>query len=257
MNPDVKLKRQIARAKTAHAQGVAQEFLHGTFGGTYIRDVVYSANDGIVTTFAVVAGVAGAKLEGNVILVLGFANLLADGLAMAIGNYLGTKSENQYIQKERSMEEWEVAHLPQEEREEVSRIYRKKGFTGQDLDRVVTIITADKNRWVDEMMTAELGLMPTRPTQPIRNALATFIAFAIAGFLPLLPFVLSIFVNFKLSTFNFSLSMTALALFLVGSLRTRITHRGFLRSGLEMLAVGAIAALAAYGVGYFIDQKVL
>ena len=183
------------------------------------------------------------------VLILGFANLLADGLAMALGNYLGTKSETAYIAAERAMEAWEVDHLPQEERQEIRTIYQKKGFTGQDLDRAVVTITADKHRWVDEMMVSELGLISEVDHHAaIKKGLATFIAFTTAGLMPLLPYVLGI------NSFIGSAVMTGLILFFVGSRRSLITRRHWLRSGLEMLGIGAIAATVAYLTGFAIDR---
>src|SRR3972149_1785745 len=107
---------------------------------------------GIVTTFAVVAGVAGANLPLPTVLILGFANLLADGLAMGLGNYLGIKSEVDYIRRERRLENWETAHSPSLERKEIEAIYRRKGFKGKELQRVVEVITGNKKVWVDTMM---------------------------------------------------------------------------------------------------------
>ena len=249
------LNSKIAAAKAAHHRHRGYEYLHQRFGGTYIRDLVYGANDGIITTFAVVAGVAGASLSSLVVLILGFANLLADGLAMALGNYLGTKSEAAYIAAEHAMETWEVDHLPQEETAEIRRIYKQKGFTGRDLNRAVAIITRNKRRWVDEMMVSELGLIPETDRQAaFKKGLATFIAFTTAGFLPLTPYVFSNVFNYSLDAIRYSLIMTGLTLFLVGSLRSLITRRHWFRSGLEMLAVGAIAATVAYFTGFAIDR---
>ena len=252
-----KLDQKILQAKRDHERGVAPEKLHARFGGAYIRDTVYGANDGIITTFAVVAGVAGAQLSSQVVLILGFANLLADGLSMAVGNYLGTKSEQEYAESERQMEEWEVKHLPKEEAAEIRQIYQRKGFKGKDLDRAVAVITSNPSTWVDEMMIAELGLLPPKKSAPLKNGLATFIAFAAAGLMPLIPYVFNFFnSSFSPLAFRSSVLMTAVALFLVGSARTLITKKSWLRSGIEMLLVGAIAAVVAYTVGFFI-QKLL
>src|SRR3989339_220693 len=128
---------------------VKYEKYHASFGGTYIRDAVFGANDGIVTTFAVVAGVAGANLPLSTVLILGFANLLADGLAMGLGNYLGIKSEVDYIRRERRLEGWETVRAPDLERKEIEAIYRRKGFKGKELQRVVEVITGNKKVWVD------------------------------------------------------------------------------------------------------------
>lgn len=253
MTKNKSLQQKIKEVRLAHKKGHATETYHATFGGSYIRDVVYGANDGIITTFAVVAGVAGAQLSSNIVLILGFANLLADGLAMAIGNYLGTKSEQEYVQKEREMEEWEIEHVPDCEIKEIRDIYKKKGFKGKSLTQMVDLVTSNKKLWVDTMMIDELGVLPDDDTSAFKNGLATFISFAIAGLFPLLPYLFQV-PNLE---FNLSITFTALALFSVGALRTFITKKHWLIAGLEMLFVGAIAAIVAYTTGYFIDQKLM
>lgn len=243
-------QKRISEVKAAHRDGVAMERYHHAGRGSYLRNMVYGANDGIITTFAVVAGVAGAALDAKIVLILGFANLIADGVAMATGNFLGTRSENQLQAKERAMESWEVANVPDEERKEIEGIYRKKGFRGKDLEAAVRIITADKKLWVDEMMVNELGIIPGEEESPWKNGLATLVAFVLAGFLPLLPYVLGVRLG---SAFATAIVMTALALSAVGSARSIITKEHWLVSGLEMLGVGAIAAVSAYGVGYLLQ----
>src|SRR3989338_5875779 len=119
--------------------------------GGYLRDVIYGANDGIITTFAVVAGVAGAALSSSVVLILGFANLIADGISMGMSNYLGLKSQRDFESRERQREEQETEMWPEEERDEICRMYAAKGFAGQDLDRAVAVITSDKKRWGNEI----------------------------------------------------------------------------------------------------------
>ncbi len=247
-----KLDAQVKEAKLEHQKGTAYEKYHAVFGGTYIRDAVFGANDGIVTTFAVIAGVAGANLPLSTVLILGFANLFADGLAMGLGNYLGTKSEAEYVNRERRMESWEVKHIPNLERKEIEAIYYRKGFRGKDLDRAVQVITSNKKVWAETMMVEELGLPAEKSEHPVKNGLATFTAFASAGLFPLLPYVF----GFP-RAFNASIMVTGLALFSVGSLRAIITKKNWLKSGLEMLAVGAIAATAAFITGYLINQLAL
>lgn len=246
------LEQKIKEVRKAHEAGHATEKYHATFGGSYIRDVVYGANDGIITTFAVVAGVAGASLSSNIVLILGFANLLADGLAMAIGNYLGTKSEQEYMKKEREMEEWEIKHVPDCEIKEIRDIYKAKGFKGKSLTKMVDLVTSNKELWVDTMMIDELGILPNDDTSAFKNGLATFVSFAIAGVFPLLPYVL-----FPSNSFNTSIIFTALSLFTVGALRTFITKKNWIIAGFEMLFVGAIAAVVAYTTGYFIETRLM
>lgn len=248
---DKDLQEKIRLARAAHQKGNADEEMHQTFGGMYIRDIVYGANDGIITTFAVVAGVAGAGLEPRIVLILGFANLFADALSMAAGNYLGTKSELEYHESERKMEAWEIEYIPEEERKEIREVYERKGFEGKDLDRAVEIITSDRDRWLREMMIEEHGFIPEGADDPRKNAFVTFVAFALAGTLPLMPYVFG-----AVTMWPWSIVMTGVALFVVGSARTWITGRKWLVAGIEMLLVGAVAASVAYGIGFLIESMV-
>lgn len=242
----------VAKLSELHRRDNATESIHGRRGGDYIRDVVFSANDGLVTTFAVVAGVAGARLSPSIVVILGLANMFADGLAMALGNYLGTKSRVEFEHKNRQLEEMEVDAVPNHEREEVRAIAERRGIPAPRIAEWVTTITSSKRIWVDEMMVWELGIVPGETASPVKNALATLCAFVVAGFLPLIPYV------FRLpgDLFLTSVVLTATALFGVGALRTAVTKRRWTRSGAEMLLVGGVAAAVAYLVGAFIGRLV-
>lgn len=129
-----------------------------------MADAALGATDGIVTTFAVVAGATGAYLSPGIVLIMGFANLLADGFSMAVGNYLAARSQQEYWVEEREREAWEVEQLPAAEQEEIRRLYRRKGFEGEVLESIVKTITGDKQRWLDEMMREELNDRSTHDT---------------------------------------------------------------------------------------------
>lgn len=240
-------KQKIAEAKALHKGGLSEK-LHQSFGGRYIKDIVYGANDGIITTFAVVSGVAGAALSIKTVLILGFANLIADGISMGASNYLGSKSEEHYYKREKEMESWEVEHLPEEEREEIRRIYARKGFAGEDLERAITIITSDRNRWVEVMMKEELGLTQEPKGQALKSGVVTFIAFALAGLMPLLSYLFVGSIG-GINPFELSVTITGLSLFTVGAARTFVTKHAWWRAGAEMFIVGLLASAAAYGVG--------
>jgi len=245
-------KRDIEGTKKAHASDRIKSSLeeHKTGSGAYIGEAVYGALDGIVTTFAVVAGVEGARLPSGIVLILGFANLIGDGLSMGVGSYLSTKSRQEYQKSERIREKWEIDNYPDGEKEEIRQIYSKKGFKRGDLDRAVEIITSDKNVWVDTMMVEELGIIEDEG-HPFFNGLSTFISFLIAGFIPLLFFVAALAVpDLERYSFEMSVVLTGLALFSVGSLRVLVTQTKWWKSGFEMLFVGGMAALGAYLVGY-------
>ncbi len=247
-------KRDSEASKKAHSpdriKAASEE--HKTETGAYIGEAVYGALDGIVTTFAVVAGVEGARLPSGIVLILGFANLIGDGLSMGVGSYLSTKSRREYEQSERERERWEVENYPEGEREEIREIYERKGFTGKDLDRAVEIITSDKEIWVETMMQEELGIIEGSG-HPFFNGLSTFVSFMVAGFIPLLFFVMALAIpSLEQYTFSMSVLLTGLTLFVVGSLRVLVTQANWWRSGLEMLIVGGAAALGAYLVGYIL-----
>ena len=215
----------------------------------YLRDFIFGAIDGAVTTFAIVAGATGAQLSPAVVLVLGGANLVADGFSMAVSNFLGTRTERQQHRQARRSEELHVAMVPEGEREEVRQIFANKGFTGDELNRAVEVITAEEERWVETMLLEEHG-MGTVEAVPWRAGLATFFAFSLVGALPLLAFVYQEFAETPLwSPFTWSAVVTGVAFFGVGAVKSRFVGERWLRAGLETLAVGGIAAVLAYSIG--------
>ena len=215
----------------------------------YLRDAVYGAIDGAVTTFAVVAGVAGAGLSDGIVIVLGLANLLADGFSMAVGNFLGTRAEAQQRARARRDEEDQIDMRPEEERDEVREVFATKGFSGDDLDRVVEVITADRTRWVDTMMVEELGYAPGE-RDALRAAAATLGAFIVIGFLPLAVFVADLALPGDIAApFAWSATLTAVAFCLVGAAKALFVDQPAWRAELETLAIGGVAAALAYGVG--------
>jgi VIT1/CCC1 family predicted Fe2+/Mn2+ transporter len=223
-----------------------------------LEDFVYGATDGSVTTFAIVAGVVGASLSPAVVLILGFANLLADGFSMAVGNYLATKARQEYIEKKRKREEWEIDNLANQEKQEIRDIYIKKGFKDEILDEIVRVITSRRKIWVDTMMTEELGLIHDS-RRPREAAWTTFLSFTSVGLIPLLPFVAMFLGGMVLSTgdaFVYSVAFTAGAFFLIGAVKGRVVDKPLLRSGANTLLVGGIAASVAFAVGYLLSLVV-
>ena len=219
----------------------------------YLPETVYGSIDGIVTTFAVVAGAAGAGLSVNVVLILGIANLLADGLSMSIGSYLSKKSERDNYNKHLQIEKWEIDNMPEAERKEIEDIYRAKGFEGADLEMVVNKITASKQVWVDTMMKEELGLFLEKKS-PLKAGVSTFASFVIAGSIPLVTYLLAYWNGAGIDPFVFSCIVTALTFALIGYLKTYITKISLVRSVTETLLLGAAAASVAYFVGDFLER---
>ncbi|HUJ27185.1 MAG TPA: VIT1/CCC1 transporter family protein [Myxococcales bacterium] len=220
-------------------------------GGRSLRDLVFGANDGLVAAFAVVSGVHGAAVSTRIVLLAGLAELIGGTIAMGLGAFLAAKSEREFISSEREREEREVREFPEEERKEVRTIYARKGFRGQALDQMVAHVTADPTFWVDTMMTEELGLSAVPTAAPLRSGFVVAVAYALGAAFPVIPYALPVPVH---AAFVASVVATLAALFVAGALKTRMTGRPWLRSGLETVLVGALAAAATFLAGHFIAK---
>lgn len=233
--------------KREHTQEAISRRLARATQHSYLGDFVLGAVDGAVTTFAIVAGAAGAGLSSGVALVLGLANVLADGFSMAAGNFLRARSDQQHLEQFRRMEEAHIDHIPDGEREEVRQIFRAKGFEGDVLERIVKVITEDRQQWVNTMLTEEWGLRLQLPS-PWRAAAATMAAFVLAGLVPLVPLLFSLQQEADAS-FPVSSLLTGATFFGIGVVRGRTLGQPPIWSGLETLFIGGSAAAVAYVVG--------
>lgn len=226
-----------------------QEPSHG-----HLRDFIYGAVDGIVTTFAVVAGATGAGLESRVVVILGLANLIADGFSMSMGNFLGSRAEREQRESAEIDERRQIDEMPEGEREEVRQIYAAKGLEGEVLDAVVDAITSDRDRWVETMLTEELGFAAVPPS-PMRAALTTFAAFVALGSLPLVVYLVQAAAGIDVPVpFAWSAILTAVAFFSVGALKSRFVEQPWWRAGVETLSMGGVAAGLAYLVGVLLQS---
>lgn len=212
----------------------------------YLRDWVYGGIDGAVTTFAIVAGVVGAALSTKVILILGLANLLADGFSMAASNYSGTKTEVDDMKRLREVERRHIRMAPDGERQEIRQILHNKGLDGAALEQAVHAITSNEETWVNTMLVEEYGVAPVI-RDPLRSALATFAAFVLCGAVPLLAYLTPLD-----DPFTVSIVMTAAVFFAIGTAKSVWSLQPWWRSGVETLVIGMAAAGMAYGVGYLL-----
>ncbi len=210
---------------------------------SYLRDFVYGGIDGAITTFAIVAGVEGAQLSFRALIILGLANLFADGLSMAAANYTGTKTEVDDYVRLKAIELKHIDQVPDGERAEVRELLRQKGLSGEPLNEAVKAITANDDRWVSFMLAEEYGLAGTLRS-PARAAASTFVAFLICGLVPLIPFLFG-----WPSAAIISLLATAIVFFAIGSAKSRWSLTKWWMSGLETLAIGMAAATLAFAVG--------
>jgi VIT1/CCC1 family predicted Fe2+/Mn2+ transporter len=223
----------------------------------HFEDFIYGSFDGSVTTFAIVAGAIGASLSPTVVVILGFANLFADGFSMAVGNYQASRARIEYIQKERAREEWEIDNMEETERQEIRDIYAKKGFTAELLEEIVKVITARRKVWIDTMMKEELGLIEDG-RRPLDTAASTMIGFVMIGVIPLIPFLFIYVSGISLNSesFAYSIASTSVAFFLIGVIKGKIVKKPLVRSGLVTLFVGGIAASVAFLVGHLLASLI-
>jgi vacuolar iron transporter family protein len=217
---------------------------------SYLPDSVFGAIDGTVTTFAVVSGALGAELSTRVVLILGIANLLADGFSMAAGNFAATKADRDMADRLRALEERHIALDPDGEKTEVREIFRGKGFTGQALELITQLITSRREVWIGTMLAEEYGVSGASRS-PVRAAAVTFLSFVAAGFVPLVPFLLAL--PHAPAT---AAATAALVFFLIGSFKSHWSSRSWWASGLETLVIGMGAAMVAYLVGHVLKALI-
>jgi VIT1/CCC1 family predicted Fe2+/Mn2+ transporter len=218
----------------------------------YLPELVYGGIDGIVTTFAVVAGAAGAHLNISIIIIVGMANLIADGLSMSVGAYLAKKSEIETYQKYLKKQEKKIKVQPAKAAEQLSAIYADKGFSQMELKKIVTQIQKKPDLWAHTLMVYRHELLPE--TKSAKKAgFFTLIAFVIAGAIPLLAFLFS-HANSTFDPFLSSVICTSLAFVFIGWTKHILTKGSLMKSVLETLVLGAIAASSAYFVGDILDR---
>lgn len=220
-------------------------------GQSAIPDAVLGGIDGCVTTLAVVAGTIGAGLPSSTALILGMANLLADGFSMAVSNFESGRAQQEHIEAMHRQEEQHIEQVPEGEREEVRQIFRAKGFEGELLERIVATISGNRQVWVETMLSDELGLQRA-PPKPWRSGIVTFLAFVLVGVVPLLPLMLD---SPARLSFTLSASLAGVMFFLIGSLkRLDIGLGAAVAAGLRTLLTGTLAASLAFAAGYLLRQ---
>ncbi|MGL4854120.1 MAG: VIT1/CCC1 transporter family protein [Lentisphaeria bacterium] len=220
-------------------------------GGELIRQVTFGMNDGVVSIFALLAGIAGAGQSAENILITLCAATIAGALSMAAGEFISGKSESDYYKHEIGQERLEIRLCPEIEREELRRIYERKGFSGDLLEQIVAKISADEELWVKEMVIDELGTTEIEEDFQIKPSIVIFFAFILGAAFPLLPYLIFSKTTFASdSIFHISTVVTIVGLFLAGAMKHFVTGVNYLKSGLEMLVVG----MFAYGISYMIGS---
>ncbi|RZV49838.1 MAG: hypothetical protein EX270_12105 [Pseudomonadales bacterium] len=216
-----------------------------------ISDAVLGGIDGCITTFAVVSGSVGAGFPSSVAVILGFANLFADGFSMAVSNYESNRAEQDFIDSIKQSEERHIDEIPEGEREEVRQIFKAKGFKEEMLEKIVDTITADKKIWLEVMLLEEYGISKAAP-KPLLSAGVTFFAFIAVGAVPLLPYIassLDMNQQFAISAF-----LAGTMFFFIGMLKSFALEKPLFISGARTLFTGGVAASLAYITAYLLRE---
>jgi len=234
-----------------------QHTLGDTFA-TYFKEVIYGGIDGIVTTFAVVAGFAGAAISNNettqlsfaVVLLFGLANLFADAASMGLGNFLSVRSEKDLYVAKQKVERADMQAAPEAEVTETVNILKEKGFSEADAVTLAGIYRNNEDYWLDFMMNNEHEMSDPRGENEVYTGLATFLSFMVFGAIPLIPFMIFSYGDPK-TTFIYSSVGTLLALIVLGLMKWKVVGSGLKSSITEVVLVGGTAAILAYYVGTF------
>jgi vacuolar iron transporter family protein len=216
----------------------------------YIRDVVFGFGDGVNTSLGIVAGIGGATVGVDIVILAAIIGMFTGAKAMAVQNYLAVKSQIEILQSEIKREEYEIENTPEKEREEIVEIYKAKGFAGEELNMVVNKITSNKGVWLRTMLTEELGLNLEILGSPIKGAIVMFISFLVGGILPILPYFIvktGLINNFTALLIAISISLTSS--FVIGAIKGRLAKKSWVKGGLEMSLLGTGIALLGYGIG--------
>jgi len=228
---------------------------HNISTGRYMKSIVYGGLDGIITTFAIVAGIAGAGLNSGVVVILGFANLIADAISMGMGDFLSSTAEQEYVDKEREREKWECENYLDGEKNEMIELWVKKGLSVDEATTVINILAPHTDLFVDLMLVEELGLM-VEDEIPWKHGIVTFTSFCSFGIIPLLVYLLLLawdspndHTGFDIA-FALSGVMTGLTLFTLGALKSKMTMQPWWKSGGFTLFYGGFAAVLAWIIGF-------
>ena len=226
-----------------------REYKHHTerhvAAGANLRDVMLGLNDGLVASFAVTSGVAGAFIESRIVLMAGLAEMLGGAVSMGLAAFISARSQIEFYESEVDRERFEIRRYPDQERSEIRGIYRQKGFSGPLLDQIVEHITGDPERWADVMMREELGFTEDRFESPLKSAAVVGASYLIGAAVPVAPYLIVTPAVGLLA----SAIITVLVLFAVGAAKTIITTRPWWRSGIESMLTGIAAGAVTYLAG--------
>jgi VIT1/CCC1 family predicted Fe2+/Mn2+ transporter len=222
-------------------------------GGGGVRDMIFGANDGLVSTLSFIAGVVGATTDPSIVLLSGVAELFAGTIAMGIGSYQSSKSELEVLERESQRKQIKKGKTPEEQREELTRFYQSEGFKRVEAEAIVDRIAKESESPLQASTLEELGLAPKELGSPVKAGVLCGVSFGLAALIPVLPFAFPIGIWEALMA---SIVGTVVTLFGVGAMKTIFSRRNWVRSGLEMMGIGASAAAITYVIGTLFSMMI-
>ena len=218
--------------------------------GRAIREVIFGLNDGLITTLGFLAGVTGSIVDGHIIILAALAEMVAGAISMSSGAYISSKSQREFFQKEIEREKSEIEEDPDHEKAEIREIYAERGFSDEEIDILVRRITADKEQWLRFMLREELGLGNEVLENPYKIGITMGLSFLAGSVVPMLPYLFFVPKNALI----LSTICSVIFLFALGALKTRLTKKGWIRSGAEMLLIGMGSAAIGYLLGLIVSS---
>jgi len=215
-----------------------------------VRDIVIGMSDGLTVPFALAAGLSGTVNNSGIVVIAGLAEIAAGSIAMGLGGYLAARTDQDHYHSEVEREVRETYEMPDEEEEEVAKVFRGYGLPPDDVSRIVTAIASDRDRWVDFMMRFELGLEAPDPLRARRSAFTIAVSYIVGGLVPLSPYML---IGRVLPALEVSVAVTLIALFFFGYFKGRFTGIHPLRGGLQTVTIGGLASAAAFLIARLIS----
>ena len=220
---------------------------------TRLREAVFGTQDGLTSTLGALTGIAAGTGNSEPVIIAGFVIIVVESLSMAAGSYLSSKSQREYLERLLREEEEEIRSDPEKERQEIWEMYRARGYADQEIEIIARRLMSNPKLLLEDMAHKELGIVPAALEEPLSNAVVMGIAYVAGGLVPVLPYIL-----LPIATaMPVSIVGTLIALFLFGGLKGRVVKQSWWRSGLEMLVVAGLAALAGYLIGRAVDRWVL
>ena len=210
-----------------------------------VRDIVIGMSDGLTVPFALAAGLSGAVSSTNIIVTAGLAEVAAGAIAMGLGGYLAAQTDREHYINERKRELREVREIPHEEEAEVAEIFEEYGLGDKQIAIIIDRLREDPHKWVDFMMRFELGLEAPNPDRAVSSALTISLSYIIGGLVPLIPYI---FIHNSVIALQVSAVVTSIALFGFGYIKGTFTGSKPLKSAVQTLLIGGVAAMAAFGI---------